>query len=161
MGLQSYLRLALPYRIVLEINGFKIYHNRIDKKYALHLSPFTAEAVEEFLERGLILLNEDIKYINYLSGEKQLIGAQYQKLPEDQAFNNLIKSSKDSFWNTFLPQNQNYAVHECILDMSPFLYSVKNNTISKKGGINFDPQDKLFADRLFEFNDDESSDDSI
>lgn len=77
MGLQSYLRLALPYRILLSADGFKIIHNRTGKKYALHLSPFTAEAVEEFLERGLILLNENVKYINYLSGEKQLIGAQY------------------------------------------------------------------------------------
>jgi len=67
--------------------GFQITSAADGQIYPLFLFPlnkktnaFVASAVqsEVFLEKSIILLDENIRFLNYLSGESQLIGGEYE-----------------------------------------------------------------------------------
>lgn len=107
-GIKRYLNIELPHRLELCPGGFIIYHsqpNRVKNtsnfhKLYLH-SPLSvatktkldAHHKQDFLENALFLLDENIKFLNYISGESQLIGA---KLCTEAELSGLLGRSEGS-----------------------------------------------------------------
>lgn len=85
-GVKRYLNVALPHAIHLRKRGFTITHNSSGRVFPLYLH--TVDSVnkfkslpnptkQSFLENALFLLDQDIQFLNYISGEKLVIGAQF------------------------------------------------------------------------------------
>lgn len=92
----------------------------------------------------MILLDMNIQFINYISGESQLIGAKYSAADQSLSVSqysdcNSRKSvnSAKSWWTDLLPSpedSQKLDATRNFLDLSPFLESLRDGKIGQDQG---------------------------
>lgn len=75
--------------------------------------------IEAFLEKGMMLLDINIQYLNYLAGESQLIGAELGQETNQGNFEKMAGKRKLTWWDVHIRSTNNQ--YRNFLDLSPFI----------------------------------------
>lgn len=187
-GIKRYLNIALPHPIRLSKHGFTITHNSSGRIFPLYLHSLDTinkvkslpnHSKQVFLENALFLLDQDIQFLNYVSGEQLVIGAEFESASDwhsssshssESARGSLVRKNGSKDWwldlvnpgiklqsSDFLGTSQ-YSVAEnphhdkkFFLDLTPLIVALKDNKLGNtQGPLTFKISQKRLASKLID-----------